>query len=72
MDSGATLHMMSRNDLASGEKKTIRKSRDLTVITTTNGKAESTKEALVYVNDLDVCVTMMLLEASPISRRGVK
>ena len=34
-------------------------------ITTASGKAESTEEATVYVNDLDVVVTMMLLEDSP-------
>ena len=32
---------------------------------TARGKAESTEEAAVYVNELDVFVTMMLLEGSP-------
>ena len=31
---------------------------------TANGKVESTEEATVYVNDLDVFVTMMPLEDS--------
>ena len=57
--------MMSRSELTSGEKDTIRRSKEPTIITTTSGEAESTEEATVYVNDLDVFVTMMLLEDSP-------
>ena len=65
VDSCASLHMMSKNELTSGEKDTIRRSSEHPVITTANGKAESTEEATMYVNDLDVSVTMMLLEDSP-------
>ena len=35
------------------------------VIATANGKAELTEEATVYVHDMEVSVTMMLLEDSP-------
>ena len=55
--------MMRKNELTSGEKDT-RRSKETTAITTANGKAESTEEATVYINDLDVFVTMMLLEDS--------
>ena len=65
MVSGASLHMMSKNELTSGEKDTIRRSNEPTAITTASGKAESTEEATVHVNDLNVFVTMMLLEGSP-------
>ena len=58
----ASLRIVSENDIASGEKETIRKSRDLTVIMTVNGMAGSTQEATENVNDLDVVV---LLEDSP-------
>ena len=51
--SGASLHMMSKSELTSGEKDAIGRSREPTVITTANGKAESTEEAAVHVNDLD-------------------
>ena len=51
VNSGASLHMMSKNVLTSGEKDTFRVS-------------ESTEDATVYVNDLDVFVTIMLLEDS--------
>ena len=61
VDSGTSLHMMSKNELTSGEKDTIRQSKEPSVITTASGEAEWTEEATVCVNDLDVCVTMMLL-----------
>ena len=66
VDSGASRHMMSKNDeLTSGENDTIERSKEPTVNTTANGKAESTEEATVYVNDLNVFVVMMLLKDSP-------
>ena len=57
-------HMTSKNELTSDEKDTIRRSTEPTTITTANGKAQSTEEAAVYAIDLDVVVTMMLLEDS--------
>ena len=65
VESGASLHMMSKNELPLGEKDTIRRSKEPTVITTSTGKAESTEEATVCDNDLDAVVTMMLTEDSP-------
>ena len=44
--------MMSKQELTLGEKETIQKSKEPTVIATANGKAESTEEATVHVNDL--------------------
>ena len=63
-DSGAFLHMMSKNALTSGEKETTRTSKNLTVIMTANGTAGSTEEATVHDNNFNVLVTMMLLEDS--------
>ena len=57
--------MMSKNEVTSGEKDTIRRSKEPTVITTASGQAESTEEATVYFCGLGVFVTMMLLEDSP-------
>ena len=51
VDRGASLHMMRKSELTSGEQDTIRRSSEPTIITTTNGKAESTEETPVYVND---------------------
>ena len=64
MDSGAYLHMISKNELASGQRDTIRKSKEPTVIMPANGKAEPTEEATENVNDLGVFFTVMLLEDS--------
>ena len=46
-------------------KKITLGSKEPTVITTADGKAESTEQATVYGKDLDVFVTMMLLRDSP-------
>ena len=51
VDNGA-FHMMSKQELTLGEKETIQKSKEPTVIATANGKAEATEEATVHVNDL--------------------
>ena len=55
MDSGATPHMVSKNELTTGEKDTNRRSKEPTVITSASSKAESTEEA-TDVKDLDVFV----------------
>ena len=57
--------MMSKHELTSGQKSSIRRSKEPTVVTTANGKVESMEEATVFVKDLDVFVTMVLLEDSP-------
>ena len=58
--------MMSKNELTPFEKDNIRRSKEPTVIImTANGKAESTEEATVYVDDFGVFVTLMLFEDSP-------
>ena len=62
VDSGASLHKMSKNQVTSVEKDTNRRSNGPIVITTANGQAESTEAATVYVN---VLVAMMLLDDSP-------
>ena len=59
MDSGASLHMMSKNELTSAQKGTIIRSSE--PVTTVSGKAESTEEAKADGNDLNVFVTKMLL-----------
>ena len=65
MNGGASLHMMSKNALTSGERENTRKEKETAVIMTANGKAATTEEATVYVDDVDVFVTVMLLEDSP-------
>ena len=59
VDVGASLHLRSKKELTPLEKGTIRRWKESTVITTTSGKAELTEQATVFVNDLDVFVTMI-------------
>ena len=57
--------MMNMNEPTSDERETTRQSTEPAVVMTTfRGKAESSEEPTVYVNDLDVFVSMMLLEDS--------
>ena len=44
VDSGASLHMMSKSDLTPEEQETIRKSKDPSVIMTGNGTTHTTEE----------------------------
>ena len=57
VDSGASLHMVSKRDLNSAELETMRISKNPTTV--------MTEEATVYVKDLDLIVTVMLLEETP-------
>ena len=43
-------------------KKSIRKSRESCTIITANGSAITTEEAFVYVKDLDMFITVQVLE----------
>ena len=52
--SGASPHIMTKNEPFFGEKDTTRRSKEPTVITTANGKAESAEKGTVCVNDWDV------------------
>ena len=68
VDSGASIHMKRNNELTSSEKETTKTPEDQKNPPSSRPpteKAESTEEATVCVNDLDVFVTMMLLKYSP-------
>ena len=49
------------------EKETIRKSKR--ILFTANGTITTTEEATVYVRDLDMCITVQLLEDSQLYSR---
>ena len=63
MDSGASLHMMSKSYSTPEEQETIQKSKDPSVLMTANGTTQTTQEATVYVCNLYMFVR--LLEESP-------
>ena len=64
-DSGASMHMVSKRDLNSAELETVRTSRSPTKVMTANGEVQTREEATVYVKELDLFVTVVLLEEIP-------
>ena len=65
VDSGASMHMVSWKDLNSAELETMRTSWSPTTVMTANGEVQTREEATVHVKELDLFVTMMLLEETP-------
>ena len=65
IDSGASMHMLSKKDLSSDEMETLRRSRAPTTVVTANGEVQTNEEAQVYVRDLDMFVTVQLLDETP-------
>ena len=57
------MHMLSKKDLSSSEMDTLRISRIPTTVVTANGEVQTNEEAQVYVHDLDLFVTVQLLDA---------
>mgnify|MGYP000574616507 CR=1 FL=1 len=56
------MHMLSRKDLNSAELETVRVSRNPTTVSTAKRDVQTNEEATVYVNDLDLFVTVQILE----------
>ena len=61
-NSRASMHMVSRKDLNSAKLDTVKVSQNLTTVVTANGEVLTKEEATVYVRELDLLVTVMLLE----------
>ena len=56
VDSGASMHMVSKRDLNSAEFQTMRISKNPTTVMTANGEVQTKEEATVYVKELDLFV----------------
>ena len=65
VDSGASMHMISKKDLSEAEMETLTKSCSLTIVITANGEVQTHEEATVYVKELDIFLTMKVLEDTP-------
>ena len=65
VDSGASMHMISKKDLSDAEIDTLTKSCSPTTVLTTNGEVETHEEATVYVKELGIFLTMKVLEDTP-------
>ena len=65
VDSGASMHLLSRKDLNSAKLETVGVSQSPTTVVTASGEVQTKKEATVYVKELDTFVTVKLLKETP-------
>ena len=65
VDSGASMHMISKKDLSEAEIDTLTKSCSPTIVITANGEVQTHEEAIVYVKELDIFLTMIVLDNRP-------
>ena len=59
------MHMISKKDLNSAELETVTTSRSPTTVITANGEVLTNEEATIYVKELDILLTMKVLEDTP-------
>ena len=59
------MHMISRKDLSDAEMDTLTKSCSPTIVITANVEVQTHEEATVYVKELDVFLTMKVLDNTP-------
>ena len=65
VDSGASMHMISKQNLSDAEMDTLTASKSPTTVITANGEVQTHEEATVYVKELDICLTMKVIEDTP-------
>ena len=65
VDSGASMHMISKKDLSNAEMDALTKSCSPTIVITANGEVQTHEEATVYVEELGLFLTMNVLENTP-------
>ena len=57
--------MISKKDLSDAEMGTLTKSCGPTIVITANGEVQTHEEAIVYVKELDMFLTMKVLDNTP-------
>ena len=57
--------MLSKKDLSSDEMESLRRSRNPTTVVTANGEVQTDEEAQENVHDLDLFVTVQILDDTP-------
>ena len=65
LDSGASMHRLSKKIWSSEELETLRRSRTSTLVVTANSEVQTNEEAQGYVHDFDLFATLRLLEDTP-------
>ena len=69
VDSGASMHVMSMTDVSPEELETVKVCRLPTTVMTATGSIDTTEEGIVCGKDLDMLVTVQLLEDTPERRK---
>ena len=59
------MQMISKKDLSNAEMDTLTKSYSPTIVITANGEVQTQEEAIVYVKEFDMFLTMKVLENTP-------
>ena len=59
------MHMISKKDLNDAEMDTLTKSCSPPIVITANGEVQTHEEATVYVKELDIFLTLKVLESTP-------
>ena len=59
------MHMISKKDLSNAEMDNLTKSCSPTIVITANGEVQTHDEATVYVKELEIFLTMKVLENTP-------
>ena len=54
VDSGASMHLISKKELSDAEMDTLTKSCSPTIVITANGEVQTHEEAIVYVKEMDI------------------
>ena len=65
VDSGASMHKISKKDLNSPEMDTLTKSCSPTTVITATGEVQTHEEATVYVKELEIFLKVKVLENTP-------
>ena len=65
VDSGASMHMISKKDLSDAEMDSLTKSCSPTIVITANGEVQTHEEAIVHGKELDIFLTMKVLDNTP-------
>ena len=65
VDSGASMHMISKKDLSDAEMDTLTKLCSPTIVIIANGEVQTHEEAAVFVKELGIFLTMKVLENTP-------
>ena len=59
------MHMISKKDLSDAEMDTLTKSCGPTIVITANGEVQTHEEAIVCVKELDIFLTLKVLDNTP-------